>query len=68
MLPPEPWEAVEVGIGAYHGAAMLDGHRGVLSVCDELAFRSGLAAEPLENSHMVGAGSDNASGGASHEL
>ena len=68
MLPPESGEAIEVGIGAHHDAAVLDGHRGVLGVCDELSFRLGLAAQPLEDSEVIGAGSDDTSRRATHEF
>lgn len=56
VLPSESREAVEVGVGRDHGAAVLDCDRRVLSICDQLAGGSGLAAQPFEDIKVIWAG------------
>ena len=55
MLPSEPWEPVEVGVGGRHGASMLYRDCGVLSVGYQFSRGPGLAAQSLEYFHVVGA-------------
>ena len=55
MLPPEPWESAEVGVGRDHGTAMLDSDRRMLGVSDHLPGGTGFAAQPLEYVQVVGA-------------
>ena len=50
-------ESAEIRVGSYHGAIMLDCHRRVLSVGDQLPGGSGFPAQPLENVQVIRAGS-----------
>lgn len=56
VLPSESREAIEVGVGRDHGAAVLDCDRRVLSICDQLAGGPGLAAQPFENVKVIWTG------------
>ena len=67
MLPPEPWESAEVGVGRDHDTAMLDGDRRVLGVRDQLPGGPGLAAQPLEYVQMIGARTHDTRRRAFHE-
>ena len=58
MLPAETWETVEVGVRGNHRASVLDGHRCVLGVGDELGGGAGAPAEIFEDLEVVGAGMD----------
>ena len=53
MLPSQPWESAEVGVGGHHGAAMLDRNRCVLSVGDQFPGGPRLAAKPFEYVQVV---------------
>ena len=67
MLPPKSWEPAEVGVGRYHGAAVLQCNRRVLGVGDQLSGGAGLAAQSLEYVQMIGTGTHDARGRALHE-
>ena len=54
MLPPKSWEPAEVGVGRYHGAAVLQCNRRVLGVGDQLSGGASLAAQSLEYVQMIG--------------
>ncbi len=67
MLPSKSWESAEVGVGGYHGAAVLDRNRRVLGVGDQLPVGPGLAAQSFEDVQMVGTGTHDARGRALHQ-
>ena len=49
MLPAQARETVEVGVRGNHRASVLDGHRCVLGVGDELGCGAGAPAEVFED-------------------
>jgi hypothetical protein len=35
VAPPQTWKSIEVGVGRYERAAVLDGHGSMLSICGQ---------------------------------
>ena len=67
MVPTEPRESAEVGVGGHDRAPVLDGHRGVLGVRHQLSGCRGFPAQVLEDREVVGTGAHDARRRPFHE-
>lgn len=61
MLPSEFGETPEIGVGRDHGAAVFQSDRRVLGIRDQFPGGARRATQPLENRHVIGAGTNDSS-------
>ena len=62
MLPTQCSEPTEIGIGSDHRAPALKRDRSVLSVDYQFARSSGIAAKPVKDGEVAGAGTHDSGG------